>query len=276
MAFTNEEWEEVLQDVPLTSDPFLQKYLAGRSSLITQEKSTRSDASFRKSLSPITSRACAIVDRIRDHEKATVWTAEFEEEVAQSTRQTVYPGMMFNFAKDRMENTKLWKIVRRMPKGCLLHAHMDAMVDFGFLLDELIRTPGMHMSSDRPLATPDALNDAALEFRFRAQERTDGSLWEDSYVPGNFILLTKVAEDFPQGGVAGFLEWLKSRCMLSSADSHEQHHGIDAIWDKFVKCFVVVATIVHYEPIFRKFLRQLMTLLKADGVNWAELRWVST
>lgn len=272
MSFTNEEWEEVSQDIPSLSDPFLQKYLTGRSNLINQEKTSRSDASFRDSLSPIANRACAIVDRIRDHEKETVWTSKFEENLAQNSEHPIFPGMMFMKAKERMEDTKLWKIVRRMPKGALLHAHMDAMVDFGFLIEELLKLPGMHMSSDRPLATSTAKENAEVLFRYRSQENTKGSMWEESYEKGKLLLLTKVADEYPDGGRAGFVKWLKSRCTLSLTDSHNHHHGIDAIWHKFGKCFVVVASIIHYEPMFRVFLRRLMSQLKADGVNWAELR----
>lgn len=266
-------WEELSQDIPTTSDPFVKQYLTGRESLIGKEKETRSDASFRKSLSPIARRACAIVDRIRAHEQATVWTPSVEEQLAQETKQSIFPGMMFMMAKDRMEKTNLWKIVRRMPKGSLLHAHMDAMVDFDFILGELLKTPGMHMSSDVPLTTDESRENSVVRFRFRAKERVDGSIWDESYEPGSFLLLTKVADEFPEGGRPGFLKWLKSRCTLSLIDSHEQHHGIDAIWEKFAKCFVVVATMIHYEPMFRAFLRRLMGLLKADGVNWAELRF---
>lgn len=272
MPFTSEEWEEISQDIPSPSDPFLQQYLAGRSNLIKQEKTSRSDASFRAALSPLARRACAIVDRIRDLERDTVWTAQLEDEYAQRTHQAVFPGMMFMLAKDRMETTRLWKIVRHMPKGALLHAHLDAMVDFDFLLDLLIKTPGMHFSSDRALTTAAAREDAELQFRYRAKERTDGSPWSEDYESGNFIVLTKAADEFPEGGRAGFLAWLKSRCVLGLVDSHEHHHGIDAIWHKFVKCFVVISTMITYEPIFRAFLRRLMSLLKADGVNWAELR----
>lgn len=274
MAFSNEEWEEISQDVPLTSDPFVQQYLTGRINLMNQEKTSRSDASFRQSMSPIAKKACAIVDRIQKHEKEAVWTAKVEEEMAQEKQQSIFPGMMFMLAKDRMENTKLWKIVRRMPKGALLHAHMDAMVDFDFLLEELLKTPGMHMSSDQCITTQEAKENAAIQFRYRAQERTDGSIWKEGYESGTFLLLTKVADEFPDGGREGYISWLKSRCALGLVDSTEHHHGIDAIWGKFVKCFVVVATIIHYEPIYRAFLRRLMSLLKADGVNWAELRYV--
>lgn len=153
MAMPNDVWEEISQDIPSATDPFVQQYLAGRANLIDQEKTTRSDASFRKSLSPIARRACAIVDRIRDHEHRTVWTPDVEEDMAQASEQCVFPGMMFMMAKERMESTRLWKIVRTMPKGCLLHAHMDAMVEFDYLLDELMKLPGMHMASDQPLTT---------------------------------------------------------------------------------------------------------------------------
>ncbi|PHH59963.1 hypothetical protein CDD81_2322 [Ophiocordyceps australis] len=273
MAMADDVWEEISQEIPAASEPFIQQYLTGRSNLIAKEQAARSDASFRKSLSPIARRACAIVDAIRDHEQKTVWTTDAEEEMAQHRCHNVFPGMMFTLAKDAMENTKLWNIVRRMPKGCLLHAHMDAMVDFDFVLQELIGLPGIHMSSDRALCSPDARRNAHLSFRYRAKERTSGSVWDETYEPGSFILLTKAADDFADGGRSAFLKWLKSRCTLSPANSHEQHHGINAIWDQFVKCFMVVSTMIHYEPMFRSFLRRLMSLLKADGVNWAELRF---
>jgi len=167
MAMPNDVWEEISQDIPSATDPFVQQYLAGRANLIDQEKTTRSDASFRKSLSPIARRACAIVDRIRDHEHRTVWTPDVEEDMAQASEQCVFPGMMFMMAKERMESTRLWKIVRTMPKGCLLHAHMDAMVEFDYLLDELMKLPGMHMASDQPLTTKDARETAALNFSYR-------------------------------------------------------------------------------------------------------------
>lgn len=219
------------RDLPSLSDPFVQQYLARRAGLMDQEKATRSDASFRKSLSPIARRACAIVDRIRDQEQRTVWTPDVEEDIARANHQSVFPGMMLMLAKERMESTKLWEIVRRIPKGCLLHAHMDAMVDFDFLLDELLKLPGIHMSSDQCLGSREARERAGLEFRYRAKERTDGSVWDEGYEPNSFILLTKIADEFPDGGRPGFLEWLKSRCMLSLTDVQEQHHGINAIWE---------------------------------------------
>jgi adenosine deaminase CECR1 len=41
----------------------------------------------------------------------------------------VFPGMCFTLAKERMEGSLLWKIVKRFPKGALLHSHLEAMTD---------------------------------------------------------------------------------------------------------------------------------------------------
>ncbi|KAI1497089.1 adenosine/AMP deaminase [Biscogniauxia marginata] len=273
-SFSEQEWEEIAKGIPKESDPFMQKYIEGREALIAQENKERSDASFRQNLSPIAKRACAIVDRIREEEKNTVWTPQLEDELAQETENvTVHPGMMFSLSKERMENTKLWRIVRQMPKGALLHAHMDAMVDFDYLFGVLFETPGMHIMADQPLTTSKALWEAKLQFRFVKQPRTEGNIWRDGYVGMTPVLLTQAADAYPDGGKAGFLRWLYSRSTVSRTDALEQHHGVDHIWKKFQMCFRVVNSIIHYEPIYRAFLRRLLSLLKADGINWAELRF---
>lgn len=70
-----------------------------------------------------------------------------------------------------MEKTKLWKIIRKMPKGALLHAHMDAMVDFDYLYDVLLKTPGMHIHAATPLSDAPALEGSSFGFRFYKTEK---------------------------------------------------------------------------------------------------------
>jgi len=185
--------------------------------------------------------------------------------------------MMFSLAKDLMESTRLWRIVQRMPKGSLLHGHLDAMVDFGYVFGVLLATPGIHVAAPEPLSTPAARAETILKFRFRTETASDGAgdIWGDDYVPGTFVLLTAAADRFPDGGREGFVRWLRSRCTISQTDSVEQHHGVDEVWQKFIKCFRMVGSIIHYEPIFRAFLQRLMGSLHDDGINWIEMRCVT-
>jgi adenosine deaminase CECR1 len=78
--------------------------------------------------------------------------------------------MMFSLAKERMEKTQLWQIIRKMPKGALLHAHMDAMVDFDFLFATLLETKGMHIYSLTSMSTAQELEIAPVKFRFFESE----------------------------------------------------------------------------------------------------------
>lgn len=129
------------------------------------------DHAFRQSLSPLAKEACEIVSRIREKEQRTVWTAEFEDSLAHKSGAIAYPGMMFSLAKERMETTQLWKIIRKMPKGALLHAHMDAMVDLDYLFSVLLATPGMHIHCHHRLSTAEELEVAAVKFRFFKSEK---------------------------------------------------------------------------------------------------------
>ncbi len=182
-----EEWEAISQGIPAKDEPFIERYLGGREALILQEKKQRSgrypalistsaltpftDYGFRVGLSPLAKEACAIVDRIRDEEQRTIWVPEFEDHLAQKIKTNIYPGMMFGLAKERMETTKLWKIMRKMPKGALLHAHMDAMVDFDYLFDVLLETKGMHIHCMSPLSNPTELDYGPVKFRFYKEEK---------------------------------------------------------------------------------------------------------
>lgn len=92
--------------------------------------------------------------------------------MAKKTGENVYPGMMFGLAKERMERTKLWQIVRKMPKGALLHAHLDAMVDLDFIFGALLGTPGMHVYCERSLSDPAALEFPPIRFKYLKSEHS--------------------------------------------------------------------------------------------------------
>ncbi|KAL9094654.1 MAG: hypothetical protein Q9165_002923 [Trypethelium subeluteriae] len=128
------------------------------------------------------SEACAIVSQIRFEEQQTVWTSDFEDELAR-TDVDYYPGMMFTHAKERMEKTKLWKIVERMPKGALLHCHYEATVDTDWFIEQAMETPGLHIESAAPLV-PENLSSTVFAFSYANSVKESAiSIWSDSYIP---------------------------------------------------------------------------------------------
>lgn len=204
-----------------------------------------------------------------------MWTQGLDDAAAHQSDEILYPGVMFQHAKGRMEKTNLWKIVEKMPKGSLLHAHMDAMFDIDFLIDQAFATPGIHISAPRSLISPQDYDVAPVTFQFssRAQGNSEKpSLWYETYEPATLIPIQAAADSFPRSGEAGFREWLKSRCMLMPEHSYHHYHGVDAIWAIFTRTFPVINSILMYEPILRSCLRRMLAELAADGIRYVEFR----
>ena len=214
------------------------------------------------------SEASAIVSQIRFEEQQTVWTSDFEDELARSDVD-YYPGMMFTHAQGRMEKTKLWKIVRRMPKGALLHCHYEAMVDTDWLVIQAMETPGLHIESAAPL-TPDNLSTTAFIFSYAENSQTGGmSIWSESYKADTQISVKEASESFPEGSIEGFRKWLRSRFTFKSENYHE---GPRTIWKRFSNIFLCISTLICYEPIFRQSLRRTFKQLLDDGIQYVDLR----
>ena len=235
------------------------------------------DYNLRRFLSPIATRACEIVDRIRDTEQKELWSKGLNGNGdAHQTDEILYPGVMFHLAKGRMEKTDLWKIVENMPKGSLLHAHMDAMFDIDFLIGQIFSTPGIHIYAEKPMLTPKDCEEAPFLFQYSTrpiQESEDKpTMWSQAYEPSSMINLQKAASSFPNGGEAGFKAWLRSRCVLSPEHSYLHHHGVDAIWTIFMRTFPIIGSMVNYEPIRRRCLNRLFSDLAADGIKYVEFR----
>lgn len=189
-----------------------------------------------------------------------------DEELAARTAAGAAPGP--GLEEEARQTTRSWQIIRRMPKGALLRANHDTMVDIDHLLEVALRTPGLHISCpDGNLATAEARRKGRLRIRFRATEGTEDSLWTSDYRPGTSILLTKAADRYPEGGRRGFVKWLKGRCMIT-----EQEPDLPGLGKAPPPCSDVIHGMIHYEPIWRASLRRLMSCMVEDGIYWLELR----
>jgi adenosine deaminase CECR1 len=215
--------------------------------------------------------ACAIVDQIRFEEQQTLWTREYEDSLSQGG--DVFPGMMFSLAKDRMEQSKLWQIVRRMPKGTLLHCHLEAMVDLDWVLEEAFATEGVCITSSGHLSTEAARLKTPFSFTYAKTTTAEGpSIWTDSYTAAAVIPIAAAADSFPSTGRKGFLDFVKSRSTITSEETIKHHEGPNEIWRKFISCFPILGSLIYYEPIFRKFIRRMCKQLLEDGVFYVDMR----
>lgn len=231
------------------------------------------DYEFRQSLSPTAQQACEIVSRIRLAEHETIWSSSSGKDRSALESEELFPGMIFNSAKNHMKTTKLWKIVQKMPKGSLLHCHLAATVDLEWLFNVAIETPGMVISASEALIDKLARDKAEIKIEFSKVYQTGHEeIWQAGYKPDFKYSLSVMAHTFPQGGKTGFLEWMKNRCSITQTESVQHHLGVDDIWRKLQSAFVMLTPIAYYEPITRKLIRRFLKTAHDDGIKWVEVR----
>lgn len=277
-----QEWE-IENGIPQPDDPFIEKYMNGRDALIEQEKKQRHDRAFKATMTPMAHRAAKILKSIRKRELKEKWTGEYEESLAKQNDGNLYPGMMFSLAQERAEGTELWRCLERMPKGALLHAHMDAMFDIEFLVDENLREKGLCILAPEAL-TPERRaimvgRNVPPSFQIRYYSDADlskvnykgMSIWKSSYVPNTPIPIREAQRYFPDDDTT-FKKWLISRCRLGIEESLQHHHGLDAIWRRFQSTFPVVEQLLFYEPIFRRALQRMLKDLVKDNIMYVDMR----
>ena len=271
-----QEWE-LDQGIPQPDDPFIQKYMSGRNALIATEKKQRHDRAFKATMTPLAKKAASILLNIRKRELKETWTSAEDDET------NLYPGMPFALSRDKAHSTETWRCLERMPKGALLHAHMDAMFDVEELVEDNLREKGICMLADEPL-TYERRKEAegrTVPPSFRLRYYSDAelakgggkgmSIWKAEYVAGTPIPIRDAQRTFPDDDTT-FKKWLISRCRLGIEESLQTHLGLEAVWRRFQSCFPNVEQLLCYEPIFRRAMQRMLGDLAKDGIMYVDFR----
>lgn len=117
-----------------------------------------------------------------------------------------------------------------MPKGALLHAHLDATVDKGYLLKLALQEPFMHVRTSGVVTTTNSKT-AFPEFRaFReAQPSQNASVTDPDYQPDVWIPLHRARESFSPGGPDGFDKWVLGAMSINPAEAYGTHNTVTKV-----------------------------------------------
>ncbi|KAE8234836.1 hypothetical protein CF326_g100 [Tilletia indica] len=275
----------------------LEAYLSRRSALIAQEQSLRYDAAKTASLSQAEKEANQIVARVRKEESERIW--DVPEQLS------TFSGMPFYRGLSRIRSATLFKIIQKMPKGALLHCHMDGTVDARFLIDQASQTPGMHMRASEPLDSPRSLRHATVEFKVlppNSLDSTTDNIYDPLYTasawvpyayaratfPYNHTWTVKDEEDEPlldhlipppaqdasaeTKRCAAFDSFVQSLMTMAPTSKAEENRNSKEAWAKFITTFGVAAGLLGYEPTLKEYVKEMCRINARDGVKYIESR----
>ena len=233
-------------------------------------RTSHADYHFRETLSPTARQAHEIVQAIRQDEIENYWRVPAPPGDENEER---FAGEAFPLARPYIGNTTLWKVVKRMPKGALLHAHLSAMLPYGKIVETIIDTEGMVISASQPLVSDEAKQNASITFAHNngTLPADQPSIDDAAYVPNSQIPIKQAVEEF-DGGTEGFLDFIKSKTSIEPEDSVRHELGVDEVWRRFQAFFGPPGSMIQYEPVVRTFYRKLFASLADDGITWVEIR----
>ncbi|KAF9564345.1 Metallo-dependent hydrolase [Agrocybe pediades] len=244
-------------------------FLSARTSLIQEDRSLRREFLSTNLRSDKEVEADKIVRKIRAHEAATIWTEELP------SVPHPFPGMEFLTGKPIIVKTKLFEILSKMPKGALLHAHLDATVNVEYLLELAYKYDALHVRVHEPLQAS-KLSTNLPEFRYLPETEFTSltSLTDPSYLPGSWVPLKSARNSFSAelGGQDGFDKWVIGTMTINPTEAYVTHNTITKIWKKFLSTFRIAQGLIRVEPIFSEYVRQFFLSSIEDGVSYVEPR----
>lgn len=158
------------------------------------------------------------------------------------------PARNFYASKNHIEETPLFKLIQKMPKGGILHVHTPAMGSADWLLKRAIETPAMHVYWNDP-------EEQYLKGEFRA--------FKPGTAPKGFV---QVAKEYQAD--ADFYYDLRS---LITFDKWIDQDSVD-IWKEFQAVFQRIEGLVSYRTITADYITHSLILLARDNIQHAELR----
>ena len=159
------------------------------------------------------------------------------------------PARNFYGSKAHIEATPLFKLLRKMPKGGMLHIHTSAMGDADWYLKRAIELPEMHVY------WADQADENWIKGQFRAFNRGEA--------PEGFVSVQEEHSKDPD-----FYPELRS---LITFEQEMDRDSVD-IWGEFQSIFRRITGLYTYRPVFEDYIFDGMRILAEDNIQHVDLR----
>lgn len=164
---------------------------------------------------------------------------------------------------DTINQTKLFKIIKQMPKGGLLHAHNMAFASDDFIVR---LTYWDNLWQQSPINTTDV-----IRFKFSLQQPVSDADGDQT----RWLLVKDVRVDV---GPSKYDAYVRSLSTLNDKTVHPKllYRDINDVWDHFANIFVRIGSLIQFVPAFRAYFKNALEIMRDDGVQYLEFRGVLT
>lgn len=158
---------------------------------------------------------------------------------------------------DVIKESKLFRIIQKMPKGGILHIHEMAMCSPDYLV-QLTYWPNLWQRTSNG-------SDTVEEFQF-AREQPKANK--------NDTIWRLVNDARTAMGASNYDESLRKRFTLYDPDVNPrvQFNDLDEVWKRFEEIFTLSYSLLVYKPVRKEYFKGTLEAMLEDGVQYLEIR----
>ncbi|TKA80758.1 hypothetical protein B0A55_02690 [Friedmanniomyces simplex] len=265
-------------------------YRRDRGSLLAAEKERVWYASAKAQASPVELRVQDISLRIRESERIDPGLYGNLPSEAVPNSNTRDMGGRFLANKPRIDQSKMFKIAQRVPKGCHLHIHFNSELPPEVLLPHA-RSSGMqetmYVRTTGPLLRREDFAPAEVVFNVLSKETKKADCFAADYNPdvkdpnnSPWMLWADFRRSFPADveceekpeGLDNAECWAREKMIVTRQNAYndgQTHNGAWACFNQGTRAF---KGLVNYESVYRWYIGNAIDSMVRDRVMYAELR----
>lgn len=178
-------------------------YLNFREHLVLREKSRGFEWECQAQATDTEKAVDEIIQALRERDAAEYKGAE-ERKDADGQLHPRVPGDHFLSNRDLIEETALFEVAQKMPKGAHLHIHFNSCLQPSFLLDIAEEMERMFIFSDMPLVPDNNYENykqCKIQFQLcdtEVEKKNPGDLYHPEYRKGHTMKLRDFLAKFPR------------------------------------------------------------------------------
>ncbi|KYN36297.1 Adenosine deaminase CECR1 [Trachymyrmex septentrionalis] len=165
------------------------------------------------------------------------------------TGNTFLPSFNFMEVISKIEKSEVFKILRDMPKGAVLHAHESAMASFDYRFNNLTYRKNLYVCD----------KNGSVNLKFFKEPNNDCH-WE---------LLSNVRKN--PARAKNVNEKIKQSMTMITKNPSIVYNSVDKAWEKFNSLFGSLDYLSH-RPVYEDLIYRNLQELYEDNVMYAEIR----
>ncbi|XP_072037272.1 adenosine deaminase 2-like [Amphiura filiformis] len=224
----------------------LPAYMASRQELLEMERAQRTGGKIKLSL--------------KEQKVNKTLMAMKEEEYKTGLQGKPFPpALHFMIAKPLIDKSRVFDVIKMMPKGAALHLHDVAITNRSWVISELTYLSDLYYCQTQ----------LGVRFYFASQKPTQSlegcSAWE---------IVADARKKL--GNDTLFDEWLLQNITMLTSDPHTTYPDTYEAWNKFLQCLFVGSDLMYStEEIFRSYIHEALMEFHQDNVQYLEIRYLA-